>query len=305
MILRERQLFLSTSATLFVFYILSILAGTIKLRSYLRQESADPFYDITFLISYSLLFIALGASLYTPEAVILASQERSTNLHASAISRLTYWWISPLLRRARDRFIRTRDLFDAPVEPAGNISAHFDDIQRDLQADGDTSLRAALSRLTGRMRYRQIASSLVAVIVAPLGPFCLYNLVRNVEDGWDAPEFVGMFVLGLMMAPLIVSMAEQYYMHLAAEIGMTLRAAVVNAVYRKVTRLPVATVADIGVDGVMPLVSLDAERVRELPLFIHRAWSAPLQIVVAIAFLVEIFGWPALAGLAYVNLRGI
>ncbi|MES1916352.1 MAG: hypothetical protein MHM6MM_008178 [Cercozoa sp. M6MM] len=80
--------------------------------------------------------------------------------------------------------------------------------------------------------------------------------------------------------------------------GMRIRAMLIGTVYRKSLRLSPASRGKRSTGEIVNLMSTDAQRLQDVFPYVHMTWSAPLQIVLSIAFLWVEIGPSVLVGLA-------
>ncbi|XP_038678143.1 canalicular multispecific organic anion transporter 1 [Scyliorhinus canicula] len=107
-----------------------------------------------------------------------------------------------------------------------------------------------------------------------------------------------MYAVLLFIAALIQSLLLQQYFQCCFLLGMRVRTAITAAVYKKALTVSNAARKESTVGEIVNLMAVDAQRFNDVTNFIHLLWSAPLQILVGIAFLWQELGPSVLAGLA-------
>uniref|UniRef100_A0A8C3P3N9 Uncharacterized protein n=1 Tax=Chrysemys picta bellii TaxID=8478 RepID=A0A8C3P3N9_CHRPI len=106
-----------------------------------------------------------------------------------------------------------------------------------------------------------------------------------------------LYALLLFVTALVQSICLQQYFQLCFLLGMTLRTALMAAVYKKALTVSNATRKEYTHGETVNLMSADAQRFMDLTNFIHQLWSAPLQIALSIVFLWWELGPSVLAGI--------
>uniref|UniRef100_A0A8C4VK38 Uncharacterized protein n=1 Tax=Gopherus evgoodei TaxID=1825980 RepID=A0A8C4VK38_9SAUR len=106
-----------------------------------------------------------------------------------------------------------------------------------------------------------------------------------------------LYALLLFVTALVQSLCLQQYFQLCFVLGMSLRTALMAAVYKKALTVSNATRKEYTQGETVNLMSADTQRFMDLATFIHQLWSAPLQIALSIIFLWWELGPSVLAGI--------
>uniref|UniRef100_A0A8B9QLM8 Canalicular multispecific organic anion transporter 1 n=1 Tax=Apteryx owenii TaxID=8824 RepID=A0A8B9QLM8_APTOW len=101
----------------------------------------------------------------------------------------------------------------------------------------------------------------------------------------------------LFLAALVQSLCLQQHFHLCFQLGISVRASLTAAIYKKALTVSSATRKESTVGETVNLMSADAQRFMDMANFIHQLWSCPLQIVLSIVFLWMELGPSVLAGI--------
>ncbi|XP_065356721.1 multidrug resistance-associated protein 1 isoform X2 [Calliphora vicina] len=134
-------------------------------------------------------------------------------------------------------------------------------------------------------------------------PQVLRLIIGFVEDsakeGENQPEWKGIFyaVLLFILAAVQTIILGQYF-HRMFIVGLRIRTALINAIYRKALVISNATRKESTVGEIVNLMAVDAQRFMDLTTYLNMLWSAPLQIGLALYFLWQLLGPSVLAGLA-------
>ncbi|KAJ3116514.1 hypothetical protein HDU96_009500 [Phlyctochytrium bullatum] len=105
-------------------------------------------------------------------------------------------------------------------------------------------------------------------------------------------------ILGMFALQILGTFLLNNFFHLAVVAGMKIRATLSASIYRKTLRLSAAARHNFNSGKVINLVATDTNRIEMFITFIHIIWTAPIQILIIIAFLCSQLGWAALVGVS-------
>lgn len=113
------------------------------------------------------------------------------------------------------------------------------------------------------------------------------------------PLWRGIFysVMLFVVAALQTLILGQYFQRMMV-VGLRVRTALVNAIYRKALVISNTAKKESTVGEIVNLMAVDAQRFMDLTTYLNMLWSGPLQIGLALYFLWQILGPSVLAGLA-------
>uniref|UniRef100_A0A452GXN3 ATP binding cassette subfamily C member 2 n=1 Tax=Gopherus agassizii TaxID=38772 RepID=A0A452GXN3_9SAUR len=142
---------------------------------------------------------------------------------------------------------------------------------------------------------KSVAFKVVHDLLVFVSPQLLKLLISFVADPTAYAWQGYLYALLLFVTALVQSLCLQQYFQLCFVLGMSLRTALMAAVYKKVS---VGTPVSSYTQGeTVNLMSADTQRFMDLATFIHQLWSAPLQIALSIIFLWWELGPSVLAGI--------
>lgn len=185
---------------------------------------------------------------------------------AGPLSRLTYWWLTPLLQRGYEQALEQADLPPLPAEEAASgvaqqFQGHW---AKEISGRGPPSLLRAIWRT---VRGPFIAAGFLklfgndALVFA--GPVLLARIVAFLATP-EAPLWEGLLYAGAMLFSAVVqSLSINKYFHLVFRVNMRVKAATVGTVYGKALRLSHAARQGSTVGEIVNLQSLDANRLGE------------------------------------------
>ncbi|KAJ1549929.1 hypothetical protein HK405_001881, partial [Cladochytrium tenue] len=110
--------------------------------------------------------------------------------------------------------------------------------------------------------------------------------------------------VGLLVLQVLASLFQNNFFQQAAKLGVRMRVAMSAIVYRKAVRLAASSRQEFSGGRVINIVSTDCNRIEQFITFAHIIWTAPVQLVVIVGFLISQIGWAALVGVAFICLVG-
>ncbi|TYZ60662.1 hypothetical protein PybrP1_009423 [[Pythium] brassicae (nom. inval.)] len=208
---------------------------------------------------------------------------------ANALSKITFSWLGALLKRGADTPLRTEDLW--PLLPADDTNKVAEALElrvaQDRHAARKLSLWRAIRRAFGFNMYVAGVCKLAGDCLGFVGPVCINELIKYVEDPTSArfaPQYYGYILSG--------------HHHLVIREAIRARSALTMLVHQKALRLSSQTKSEIGAGRILNMATIDANRVFDLFYVVHYSWAAPLQLVVGLLLLVRFLGVASLAGVA-------
>jgi len=210
------------------------------------------------------------------------ARARASPPQPALLSRLTFAWVWPLLRRGA-----AKQLEHDALEPLW----HEDDLHhvgpwaRDWEAD--RRWRPLFVRRCGRLFLLQSACRLASDAAMVAQPLLLREFLANfVQDPaatWHVGVQYGAALLGCLLAQFVFN--EQMFF-LGERLALQCRGTIVCLLYRKALTLSCASRGSLGHGEVLTRMSIDAKRVVELLPWLPYVWGAAAQLVVVLALLV-------------------
>ncbi|KAF2071736.1 hypothetical protein CYY_006941 [Polysphondylium violaceum] len=291
-----------------VYWILSFLCAVIKLRT-LSLGAFDSSYKLevsfleyfSFLIGFCLILIlSITSVLFFDHSAgysNLDENEEPLEKNANLFSRLTFWWINPILVKG---YKKSLDIPDVPklteIDQAEILSLKFEKAWEEQLSRPKPSLPRALAAAFGPHFYVAAIFKLIQDGLMFVGPILLGKVITFVTTH-NVPTYNGLiYVLFYFLSPVIQSLTLHQYFHRCFRVGMWLRSAVVTAVYKKALRTSLREGTTIG--EIVNLMSVDAQKFMDLCPYLHMIWSALEQIAIALILLYLKLGPSVFAGLA-------
>ncbi|KAJ2042756.1 hypothetical protein H4S04_007127, partial [Coemansia sp. S16] len=225
---------------------------------------------------------------------------------ANIFSRLTFSWMSPLLKLGRRKQVSEGDLWEIPSNIAPvNIAETFDtnwQYEIDQGVQRSPSLIRALWKTLGAPFALAGALKLIQDVIQFLQPVFLSLLLGFVSShATDSPQPMsfGYFYAGsLLVLQGIQTLFLHQYFQLCMATGMKVKSSLTTAIFKKAMRLSNETRQEYTTGSISTLFSVDVERIGGVTDYAHIVWSGPLQIVLAVGLLYNTLGWSVFAGVA-------
>ncbi|XP_047509490.1 multidrug resistance-associated protein 1 isoform X4 [Pieris napi] len=322
------------SGVLFFFWLLLILAGLPQFRSeiinhqQLTEDENVQYNFVSYMIYFSLILLMFVlncfADLPPKDSPYKFEKNQCPEAASGYPSRLTFSWFDPLALTGFKRSLVESDLWALnPQDSSEEIVPRFAKFwERALKKrDAATGTKATYSKTSASVNFkseneRKPASILPALCLAFGGEFFFGALLKLFNDVlmFVSPQLLRLLIgfvesnesiwkgylyaVALLACAIAQTLLLAHYFTRMYLVGMRIRTALTNAIYRKSLRISNAAKKDSTVGEIVNLMSVDAQRFLELMAYINMIWSAPLQITLALYFLWGILGPSVLAGLA-------
>lgn len=134
---------------------------------------------------------------------------------------------------------------------------------------------------------------------------CLYWMIvystKNDDGKYDKEQWEGFVCAGvILISCTAASILQHLYYYKTYRLGQNVRACIVTAVYRKCFQLSNGAMYQFPPGLIVNYMSVDPMALLEVVPNLHMAWSAPLEIVVALGLLIGIVGWSSLVGVTII-----
>ncbi|XP_034128593.1 multidrug resistance-associated protein 1 isoform X5 [Drosophila guanche] len=256
-------------------------------------------------------------------------------LSASFLSRITYHWFDKMALKGYRNPLEENDLWDLrPQDSCSEVMPIFayhwnQNVRKNYKgrakaepkaqfSNGNVTFENPHGEKTGRKKG--MASIMPPIYKSFGGVFLFGALMKFITDvlTFAQPEVLSMIISfveqqdtdpqpewkGILYSVVlfILAAAQTFilgqYFHRMFIVGLRIRTALINAIYRKALLISNATKKESTVGEIVNLMAVDAQRFMELTTYLNMIWSAPLQIGLALYFLWQQLGPSVLAGLA-------
>ncbi|CAO3622955.1 unnamed protein product [Cunninghamella blakesleeana] len=289
------------SGVLLFYWLFVLIVDGVKLRTLLLQgqQTSDSVQFSLFTITYILsLAIFVLENIPRPKSQYILLDEDSLECpeeNSNIFSRLTFEWMTPLMRLGYSKPLTMDDLWNLNHEDQSAIVGEKFEKYWSIEMQKEKpSLMRALIYSVGGPFFLAALFKLLQDILQFTQPMLLRSLMLWVASyASDSPEpaYVGVFIaVGMFVTAACQTMFLHQYFHRCFLTGMRIRAALVTSIYRKTLLLSNASRQNSTVGEIVNHMSVDAQRLMDLCTYFHIIWSGPLQIVIALALLYSTMG---------------
>ncbi|XP_021764948.1 ABC transporter C family member 10-like [Chenopodium quinoa] len=252
-----------------------------------------------------------GSTLYTPlngeangSCKNDAADKVSLFAKAGLLSRLTFWWLNPLMTLGKEKTLEEEDipkLRDADRAEACYLQ--FMDQFSKQKMDEPSSQPSLLWTIVACHRTDILISgffALLKILTLSAGPLLL-NAFIEVAEGKEAFKNEGyVLAIALFIAKTLESLSQRQWYFRSRLIGLRVRSLLTAAIYKKQLRLSNAARIKYSGGEIMNYVTVDAYRIGEFPFWLHQTWTTSLQLCIALCILVHAVGLATLAALTMI-----
>ncbi|KAK9181912.1 hypothetical protein WN944_025053 [Citrus x changshan-huyou] len=223
---------------------------------------------------------------------------------AGFFSRLTFWWLNPLMKRGREKTLGDEDIPDLrEAEQAESCYFQFLD-QLNKQKQAEPSSQPSVLRTILICYWRDIFMSgffaLLKVLTLSAGPLLLnaFILVAEGKAGFKYEGYV--LTITLFFAKILESLSQRQWYFRSRLIGLKVRSLLTAAIYKKQLRLSNAARLMHSGGEIMNYVTVDAYRIGEFPFWFHQIWATSVQLCIALIILFHAVGLATIAALVVI-----
>ncbi|KAG9295694.1 hypothetical protein G9A89_001711 [Geosiphon pyriformis] len=222
---------------------------------------------------------------------------------ANIFSRLTFYWMSSLMKLGHSKYLTMDDLWDLKSsDQSAKLSRKFTIAwERELTKKKPSLLNASFWTFGGPFTFAAIFK-FCQDCLAFVQPYLLGQLMAFVNSYGTKdkqPSYRGFAIAGLMFLTAVLQTAFLHqYFQMCFITGMRLRAGLVTAIYQKSLRLSNSARQTSTIGEIVNHMSVDAQKFMDLCGYIHIIWSGPFQISLALYFLYKTLGFSIFAGVA-------
>ncbi|KAI9167494.1 Metal resistance protein YCF1 [Paramyrothecium foliicola] len=295
------------------YWLLLIISFAVKLRSLISQQlyASNLKYFITYCVGFGLSLAEFLIEWLWPRHTgsggyeAIQDDDECPVEYATVFSRLTFSWMTPLMRYGHKVFLTEEDLWGlAKQDRTGNTGAALDKAwEKELKArPNKPSLWIALFRAYGGpyavAAVFKLGNDVTQYIQPQLLRFLIAFIASYQKPDTAQPVIQGAAIALAMFACAIfqTTMVHQYF-QLAFETGMRIKGGLASSIYRKAMRLSNEGRSTKTTGDIVNYMAVDAQRLQDLTQFAQQAWSAPFQIIICMVSLYNLVGWSMLAGI--------
>lgn len=240
----------------------------------------------------------------------LSRRKPNPNDTANIFSRISFTWMSELMKIGYEKYLIEEDLYKLPEsfdakEVSRNLNRNW---ENEVKHKTNPSLTWALVKTYGPVMLLAAFFKVLHDILAFTQPQLLrilikfvsdYNEYRHTSDSYasllnDLQQLplvrgfmiaLGMFIVGFTQTCVL----HQYFLN-TFNTGMKIRGALTCMLYEKALVLSNEASATSTTGDVVNLMSVDIQKLQDLCQFFHLIWSGPFQILICLVSLYKLLG---------------
>ncbi|KYG44268.1 hypothetical protein M433DRAFT_312776 [Acidomyces richmondensis BFW] len=297
------------NAVVLLYWLFLLIVYGIKLRSLVSQQMHRLHlpYFVVFAVSTALAGAELILEWLIPKRVsaydALGDEDECPLEHANIFSRLTFNWMTPLMKYGYKEFLTQDDLWNLSKRDTTNSTFEaFDMAWRQELEKKKPNLWIAMFKAFGGPYFIGGVIKVGSDCLAFVQPQLLRLLIAFVDSyrpgNEPQPPVKGAAIALAMFAVSVGGTAclHQYFQR-AFETGMHVKSALTATIYQKSMRLSNEGRASKSTGDIVNYMAVDTQRLQDLTQYGQQIWSAPLQITLCLASLYQLLGVSMFAGL--------
>lgn len=215
---------------------------------------------------------------------------------ASFISKATWLWLNPLLKKGKSKALEPKDIpLLSPDDRAELVYSRFV-----VNLDAQGAMASVRTALLNTFWPQLVFTAFLAVSklsVMYVGPILINQFVEYVA-GRELFHNEGLVLVAILFtAKVIEVLSAHQFNFLSQKLGMVVRSSLITTVYRKGLRLSSFARQTHGAGQIVNYMSVDVQQIADLMLQIHNLWVLPLQAAVALIILYSVIGVSCFGGI--------
>ncbi|XP_026453843.1 ABC transporter C family member 10-like isoform X1 [Papaver somniferum] len=224
------------------------------------------------------------------------SRTETPFVKAGLFSRLSFWWLNPLIKKGKHR-----NLEDDDIPMLRNSDRASTCYMLFMQQQQQLILWAIV-----HCYWKEIVVSglfaLLKIIILSSGPLFLSAFIK-VAEGKEDFKHEGYVLAGLLFfSKLLESLSQRQWYFRSRITGIRIRSLLSAAIYKKQFKLSSSAKTTNSASEIISYVTVDAYRIGEFSYWFHQIWTLALQVCLGLAILVRAVGLATLAALAVILL---
>lgn len=206
--------------------------------------------------------------------------------NAGILSKLSFWWLNPLMKMGKMKFLECEDIPQLRVTDQAEtcylqLMEQLNKMRRENPAKNPSILHALFSCQRKAILVSG-AFALIRVLTLVTGPLFL-NAFIEVAEGKEAFKYEGYaLTAGFFLAKCLESISERQWCLITRISGLQVKSSLVAAIYDKQLKLSNAAKATHSPGQILNYVTVDADKVGEFPFWFHQIWSTSLQLLLVV-----------------------
>ncbi|XP_061456060.1 ATP-binding cassette sub-family C member 6 isoform X2 [Rhineura floridana] len=317
-------------------FLSAIIPFTSKIQHALKGGfGEEPFHHIASYIYFTLILSELMLCCFVDQPPFFSKVIDDANpcpeAGACFASKITFWWFAGLVWKGYRQPLQTDDLWSltkensseeivAKIEDAWNKnyaratqtadSMKFKRVQESSETIEETTIllqpESNKSTLLLKAFWTVFGTYfLVGTLSLVIGDVLLFLIPKTLSLFLDfitnpeAPYWKGyLYAIVMFLLACLETLFEQQYMYMCLVLGVRLKTAVTDLVYRKILVMSNTAKKATTEGEIVNLVSVDVQKLMELVIYFNGTWLAPIRILICFVFLWQLLGPSALTAVA-------
>ncbi|KAI5478725.1 putative ABC metal ion transporter [Pseudohyphozyma bogoriensis] len=235
-------------------------------------------------------------------------QKPCPRVRANIYSRLTFGWMTPMMKEGYKKFLTEEDLWALPPDDTALAlgtrleRAWMSRVEKANKTGKHASLTGALVSSFGGPFFVAAIFKLSQDCLAFLQPQLLRRLlifVASYKSATPEPAIHGYAIaLAMFVTAITQTLLLHCYFSRVFETGMRVRTGLIHLIYKKSLVLSNDERGGRLTGDIVNLQSTDATRLQDLCTYGQVAWSGLFQITLAFISLYQLLGWTMIVGVA-------
>lgn len=295
------------NGVLLFYWLFAVVFGLLKIVNLYLRAQIHTKTGIFSILSCVNAFLILNVELHVPIRSFRSYKDEakiSPYDKATAFSKVTFTWMSQLVRFGYYNFITEKDLPPLPKELRSDNTTDVFYHNWYNQNTANPSITRALIKSFGLRFALGGVFKAVQDSLAFVQPQLLKLLIQFVNDysesrkqGDPLPLTRGFMIAGGMF---VVSVTQTGFLHqyfqIAFDLGMKIKSSLTSVVYNKSMVLSNESKQQSNTGDIVNLMSVDVQRLQDLVGYVQIAWSGPFQITLCLVSLHGLLGNAMWAG---------
>ncbi|KAH0912384.1 hypothetical protein HID58_035705 [Brassica napus] len=226
---------------------------------------------------------------------------------AGLLSKLSFWWLNPLIKRGNVKDLEEEDIPNLREEErAETCYSLFEENLNDQKRRLGNSCRPSILKVTVLCVWREVLISgcfaFMKIVSVSSGPLLL-NAFILVAEGNERFRYEGLVLaVSLFIAKSVESLSQRQWYFRSRLVGLRVRSLLTAAIYKKQLRLNTSSRLIHSGSEIMNYATVDAYRIGEFPYWFHQLWTTSFQLLIALGILFHSVGVATFSALAVIVL---
>ncbi|KAK4232106.1 ABC transporter type 1, transmembrane domain-containing protein [Podospora fimiseda] len=292
------------------YWLFLIISLAVKLRSLISQkiyEESLPYF-VTYTVGLGLALVEFFFEWLWPKKnsayEVLVEEDECPVEYATVFSRLTFSWLTPLMKYGYSTFLTEEDLWALAKDDTTKVtgSAFGNAWEKQLETKEHPNLWMAMFHAYGGpyilAAFFKIGNDISQFTQPQLLRLLISWVATYGKEQEPEPVIKGAAIaLGMFAVAVFQTTMIHQYFQLTFVTGMRIKGGLTSAIYKKALKLSNEGRKSKSTGDIVNYMAVDAQRLQDLTQFAQQVWSAPFQIVICMVSLYHLVGWSMLAGI--------